>query len=170
MVQTYFIHDGTHVKIGHTDRGVMVRLRELQTGCATPLVVLHVIDGDHEETLKNLFIVDRIRPRGEWFRYSDDIKKFIGAPGPFYVWMMNRSRVNDTTQDFIDDSREACDVFPMWPRVSHRRENHLNVSALNFTYYDQLKGFLRDHSACREAFRALATLYREWQISQRLTV
>lgn len=66
------------VKIGHTSTSVAGRLKALQTGNPDELEVHLIVDGwgpKEEAELHQKFAEDNIR--GEWFRYSDDIRYFV---------------------------------------------------------------------------------------------
>jgi hypothetical protein len=86
-MQTYFITDGTgQVKIGRA-ANTLTRLRQLQTGNPRQLRVALALplgyeflgnmkSGEWDEAaLHRRFSRERVR--GEWFRFSDDIKQFI---------------------------------------------------------------------------------------------
>lgn len=90
----YFIQDsGTlFIKIGFTDSDPMDRLKALQTGCPSQLVLLWSCDGDisAEGSLHCRFA--DARDRGEWFRPVPELLRFIIAesskpkkPLPVYV-------------------------------------------------------------------------------------
>ena len=75
----YFIKNGDEdeVKIGYTGGESEIRLSQLQTGNPKKLKVLKIIEGtvEDETKLKRRFAIYNIR--GEWFRYSDEIKRYI---------------------------------------------------------------------------------------------
>jgi hypothetical protein len=71
------------IKIGFS-KHPLKRLKQLQTGHPTKIGC----EGWHqaedrddamaiEKLLHKIFMKDRIRPNGEWFRYTDEIKKYI---------------------------------------------------------------------------------------------
>lgn len=70
------------VKIGRTSEFVN-RLRGIQTGCPWRLETLLTYESvqDDERELHRRFAEDRIRPDGEWFVLSDQIKEFIRSKG-----------------------------------------------------------------------------------------
>lgn len=74
------------VKIGISDTAAMVsRLSTLQTGNPFPLVLLGCLKGDYRETEAKLHATFKeFRLRGEWFRYSDELKDFISQSR---LWM-----------------------------------------------------------------------------------
>lgn len=75
----YFIQDsGTlNIKIGYTATSAGCRLSQLQTGCAAPLALLGVIQGEpiDERNLHVRFAQDRVG--GEWFKPSTAILQLI---------------------------------------------------------------------------------------------
>jgi hypothetical protein len=73
----YFVSPGDDlVKIGYTTN-LKSRVRTLQTGHSKPLEILLVLDGNHdlEQELHKQF--SKRLKRGEWFRLSGEISKFI---------------------------------------------------------------------------------------------
>lgn len=75
-MKTYFLFDASSqaIKVGKS-RDPMRRLRGLQTGNATRLALLGVIDGDHERRLHRRWTRHHIA--GEWFRDHAEIRWFI---------------------------------------------------------------------------------------------
>lgn len=75
----YFIRSGnTHIKIGYS-ADPQLRLKELQTGCPAKLHLQATMEGTFQ-TEKGLHeLLGHLRQRGEWFRYTDEIKWFIRA-------------------------------------------------------------------------------------------
>jgi len=63
-VQTYFISDGSSIKIGRSTNPLK-RLRSLQTAHHTPLSLVLTLDGDREQEFHTRFAKDK--HRGEWF-------------------------------------------------------------------------------------------------------
>lgn len=91
--QTYFVIDETRgvVKIGRSCRPYD-RVEALQTGSATPLRIVLVLQGDRELELHERFV--RQRQSGEWFRLDDELERFIHESGggtwipPFRAWLL----------------------------------------------------------------------------------
>ena len=87
---TYIIRAEKYVKIGHTKNeepslGVNSRLSNIKVGLPFPdeeIEILFVENGGHkrEFELHELFAKDRVRKTGEWFYFSEDIKKYINNP------------------------------------------------------------------------------------------
>lgn len=75
----YFLraHESGRVKIGHTDRPVADRVRELQTGSPDRLSLIGTMRGDQrgERSLHARFAESR--EHGEWFRPTEDLMGFI---------------------------------------------------------------------------------------------
>lgn len=69
---TYFVQRGRGgpIKIGISSH-IESRLRALATGSAEPLVLLGVIDGDHERTMHEQLAEHRLE--GEWFSPSPEV-------------------------------------------------------------------------------------------------
>ncbi len=75
----YFVRSyNQHIKIGYSN-DPQDRLKSLQTGCPTKLHIQAIMNGDSqtESGLHELF--SHLRVRGEWFRYTDELKWFIRA-------------------------------------------------------------------------------------------
>lgn len=78
----YFLKAGDFVKIGIAS-SLRARVKALQTACPHPLETIGVIPVD----LSSAYDVERElhekfaghRTHGEWFRYSDEIKAFVGT-------------------------------------------------------------------------------------------
>lgn len=73
-MQTYFISDGTRVKIGKSENPQQ-RLNQLQTGSSQLLELLITIDGDFEAQYHNVFQNDRFN--GEWFKWSPNSTELV---------------------------------------------------------------------------------------------
>jgi hypothetical protein len=78
--RVYFIqHEGGErlIKIGTTTRDVSVRLRELQAGHSSPLVIRAFAPGGHREerTLHHRF--SSLWVAGEWFRPGPDLLAYV---------------------------------------------------------------------------------------------
>lgn len=151
MMRTYFISNGTHIKIGKTGKPIETRLVALQTGSHIPLTVLRVVDGDREREFHLKFSSSRVL--GEWFALSPELCKAANVPGPFFLWLAardaNREHPNDFASDFTHDAV--------------RDENFPKYS----TDYRKLSRYLSFLGACREARIGLFHAYREWQWSVR---
>lgn len=74
--RVYFISDGEHIKIGIA-ADPTGRLRDLQVGNARRLTLLRVVNGPRglEDRLHRRFAGDRVR--GEWFKRSDRLVRFV---------------------------------------------------------------------------------------------
>ena len=73
----YFIRQSNKfIKIGYS-ADPQSRLKELQTGSPSKLHIQAVIDGNTqtEKGLHEMFA--HLRAKGEWFRYTDELKWFI---------------------------------------------------------------------------------------------
>lgn len=73
----YFIRSyNKHIKIGYS-KDPIDRIKALQTGSATKLHIQAIMNGDSktESGLHEMF--NHLRVRGEWFRYTDELKWFI---------------------------------------------------------------------------------------------
>ena len=78
-MSVYFIRDEFGlVKIGHT-RDPWRRLQALQTASGMRLAVVRVVDGGQkvEHWLHKRFADDRVRARGEWFYFREDMLTVI---------------------------------------------------------------------------------------------
>jgi len=74
----YFIAQSTdYIKIGYTANTPRQRLQSLQIGNPIELVIVHTMPGDvsTERYIHGMFHASHYR--GEWFKYTDDINKFI---------------------------------------------------------------------------------------------
>lgn len=73
----YFIGFGRYVKIGFT-MNLKNRMDGIQTSCPEKLIFYGAYKGDRmkEERLHSKF--DDYRLNGEWFHFSNDIKKYVG--------------------------------------------------------------------------------------------
>lgn len=79
----YFIRSGEFVKIG-VARSVQRRLASLQTASPLPLEMLGILkfvsDSDAYRAERRLHLCFHSdRSNGEWFRYSDDIQRFVST-------------------------------------------------------------------------------------------
>lgn len=80
-MHTYFISDGTRVKIGKSRYHPAKRLAQLQTANATPLTLIAFMMGDHEKTWHQLFAI--YRRQGEWFALNtDQIQLIVSLTAP----------------------------------------------------------------------------------------
>jgi hypothetical protein len=91
-MKTYFITDGTAIKIGKSSLGGTSRVKE---GTMNPreLELIGEIDGDYEKELHRKFA--SIRLRGEWFRPTPELLAEIGG------------RCNKSVED-LPDIQEIC--------------------------------------------------------------
>lgn len=89
-MQTYFISDGTLVKIGKSQNPTR-RLSGFQTAHSKTLKLLLVLPHDREKEFHTRFKPNHVR--GEWFELSYDIRKFLAEQSgellrmPFSVWL-----------------------------------------------------------------------------------
>ena len=74
----YFAKSGNHVKIGVTN-DITKRLSQLQNGTVNKIEVLLTLHGsaNDEKAYHNEF--KHLRIRGEWFNYTDELKKYIDS-------------------------------------------------------------------------------------------
>lgn len=74
----YFLRVGSRVKIG-TTVNLKIRIAALKCAISRNASLTYAVRGDirTEQHLHALFAADRLR--GEWFRYSDQIKSWIAA-------------------------------------------------------------------------------------------
>jgi len=74
--QCYFISDAPYkfIKIGRSDC-ISKRLKQIQTYFHNKVELLHTTTKYSERDLHKKF--EHLRQRGEWFEYTDEIKKFI---------------------------------------------------------------------------------------------
>lgn len=75
------------VKIGRTTQDIRKRMEALQTGNPDRLYLLFTEDGhsDAERYWHRRFEKYRIRPDGEWFRYTATFKTVIQEKCPFKI-------------------------------------------------------------------------------------
>ena len=74
----YFITTPSgHVKIGFTDGSPAFRLMNLQIGSWEPLTLALVIQGGEKQERWYHRLFERDHVRGDWFRVSPQIKKFM---------------------------------------------------------------------------------------------
>lgn len=80
----YFIGnlDARLVKIGHTDRDVEERLKELQTGCPYPLAVFLELPGGAREERDFHQAWPHLRAHGEWFKLEGELRTFLAFMQP----------------------------------------------------------------------------------------
>ncbi len=143
-MQTYFISNGAHVKIGRTYKAVEKRLAALQTASPSQLVVMLILEGDREKEFHTRFAEARVT--GEWFSLTHPaLREFVGAPSSFYLYLLKQVERNDWVGHFAHDAKDdAC-----FPRHS--------------TDYKTLKGHLTwSHTSCRAAHVGLVRAFREW--------
>jgi hypothetical protein len=79
-LQTYFISNGVHVKIGKSTYP-KERFKSLQTASFLPLQILAIVDGDIEQNLHRRF--EKYRVKGEWFELSNELREFIASLTPY---------------------------------------------------------------------------------------
>lgn len=65
------------VKIGTTENSPEERLAQLQIGNPRKLIIIRVVDGGYNLELFLHKYFDEFRLEGEWFSYSEPIKKYI---------------------------------------------------------------------------------------------
>jgi hypothetical protein len=77
----YFIQCEGFVKIGQTRKMVKSRIIELQTGNPFPLKLVGILKTDNmdrdEKKIHSMFRRYRVRRRGEWFAFVQEIKDFV---------------------------------------------------------------------------------------------
>ena len=76
---TYIFFDGEFVKIGQSNslEGVLLRLSSCQVGNARQLDVIGITETS-ESDIHERFASERVR--GEWFRLSHEMLRFIASP------------------------------------------------------------------------------------------
>lgn len=74
----YFMYSGGLIKIGYT-ANIIKRFGEIQNMGSTKVELIAVIPGNKqmEQMLHRMFKADR--KHSEWFRLSDDIRKYLGC-------------------------------------------------------------------------------------------
>lgn len=81
MGRVYFIEAaGTdRIKIGWTAQAVELRLKQIRTGSPVDLVILgsFAAKQETEHRLHRQFRALRVRPGGEWFHASDELRAYI---------------------------------------------------------------------------------------------
>ena len=75
----YFIRSyNKHIKIGYSN-DPEYRIKSLQTGCPTKLHIQATMIGCNKTEMGLHELFAHLRVRGEWFRYTDELKWFIRA-------------------------------------------------------------------------------------------
>lgn len=90
-MKTYFISDGTFVKIGKSSDPEKRQI-SFQTSSSRPLSLLISIVGDWESTYHDIFAADRTR--GEWFAWSSAHTDLV-----FFIVTGRLRRADDTLID-----------------------------------------------------------------------
>lgn len=72
----YFVLSGDFVKIGHSVNPEK-RLTVLSTGCPTECKMIGVMPGNQPDEAKVHKQFSHLRTKGEWFRFSPEIKRFV---------------------------------------------------------------------------------------------
>ena len=114
----YFITDGEFIKIGKANDPIE-RMRTMQTGNARKLKMLGYYE-DYDEELEGymhkIFAKDRVR--GEWFKPSTDLYRFLMYEIRSYDSFVSRLRVyneitsaDDEVKNIVDLTRLAIDVI-----------------------------------------------------------
>lgn len=102
-MKTYFISDGTLVKIGRSVDPLR-RLATFQTSSPEKLKIVLTLDGDRELDLHQRFAEFRVR--GEWFRPSVEMLSFIASNGgeklgiSFWCWISSQTHRRDALGRF----------------------------------------------------------------------
>lgn len=111
----YFVLDSAQdaVKIGYTSR-IDLRLPQLQTGSVNELRVIKTLPGTlaDEQNLHRKF--NHLRIRGEWFRYTGELKAFIDGSTNDDGKPSQRSTRRDgliSIGEYIDDIEIALMMF-----------------------------------------------------------
>jgi len=149
-LQTYFISDGTLVKIGKSENAE-ARLLHFQTSHAQHLKLLLVLSEDREQELHKKFAA--YHKRGEWFWLSNDIEDFIVGYNPqyqrrtFHAWIISRHKQPDAI------GRLAREILkdPYYPREA-------NKLAFLLRYYDGAR-----RSDASELRKTIKRAHREWR-------
>ena len=152
-MQTYFISDGMLIKIGKS-LDPASRLAHFQTSHARPLTIRLILITDRERELHQRFAGDHVR--GEWFRLSYDIEKFILEQSgeyrkpSFYAWLTAQQSRSDRTGRF---AYVACHdhSFPKTAQTLH----------VLLKYYDDIPSLRRVGSP--KLRKELRYAHKEWR-------
>jgi hypothetical protein len=118
----YFILVGDKVKIGYSARPLN-RLRALQTSHPDKLHILATIPGSQKTEGRLHERFDRYKVRGEWFRFTPEIRGFINRFGH------NRKKLTDAPVPAVP-SRPKLPVLPEVTRLLKLRDHHGALSAI----------------------------------------
>jgi hypothetical protein len=129
----YFVRAGATqmVKIGHTNRDVADRVRELQTSNPEPLSVICVVEGDEtvEANYHRRYMQYWAKAQNEWFEFPEHIieeirheqqwetrnQRPVGGPSPFDVRPVRwgqQHQIADPRKDVPESSWGADDSQP----------------------------------------------------------
>lgn len=106
---TYAIWDGCAIKIGRSSN-VTARKDQLQTASSSVLIVLDVINGDHEREI-HTWLDDNghTRARGEWFIDGDLLRVALCKFG-FRISPIPALPHRAATMQDVEDAREAGEM------------------------------------------------------------
>ena len=122
----YFITDGEFIKIGKAN-DPMERMRTMQTGNARELKMLGYYE-DYDEELEGYmhkrFSHDRVR--GEWFRPSKDLYRFIMYEFNSFDSFVSRLRVHKEITSTDDELKNVVDLTRLAIEIVNQRQkmNH----------------------------------------------
>jgi hypothetical protein len=127
----YFIRCNEFIKIGFTDNNPILRLRDLQVGNPTELILIKTISGTHslEQHLHKKF--NHIHYRGEWFNITDELINYINCAPSFPVIELLSQNIIYTASDiqFIlsnNDIRNMCFQFHKIKKQIKRKRSNKN--------------------------------------------
>lgn len=116
----YFVQDQSvhHIKIGFTDGDPEGRLKALQTGSPTGLVLLLTIPGDRtkERELHERFAAARVH--GEWFKPTPELLAFMLEQARFYSeeGALEDSRTIRFEMQILEKADDVCQSCGLLPK------------------------------------------------------
>jgi len=118
----YFITDGEFIKIGKANDPIE-RMRTMQTGNARELKMLGYYE-DYDEELEGymhkIFAKDRVR--GEWFKPSKDLYRFLAFEVRSYDSFVRRLRVYNEITSTDDELKRIVDLTKLAIEVINQNE------------------------------------------------
>lgn len=72
----YFVSQNKHLKIGYSNDPAF-RVKCLQTSSPIKLKLIATMPGDSKTESGLHYMFNHLRARGEWFRYTDELKLFV---------------------------------------------------------------------------------------------
>jgi hypothetical protein len=166
----YFITDGEFIKIGKSENPIK-RMKKMQTGNARELKMLGYYE-DYDEELEGYIhkSFSEYRVRGEWFRPSKELYKFIMYEIKCYDSFLSRLRVHkeitstgDDLKDVVCLTRLAIDIINQREKMNHSDGRFLMASPKEFVKLGMLENqmpsifnsftLIEHTSSFREIFR-----------------